>query len=273
MRKPRHTIQFRLTKVTPRMARGWLETVNTHNRKLREGWVSQLSRDMINGNWEPTHQGIAFDENGVLQDGQHRLAAAVKANRPVWMYVARNASSEMAFIDLGAKRSQADILTLAGESGKVTNFDVATLRAMLRGNRSFLPPMTPAETKEALNAHCDAIDFAIKKMGSSGRVRGITTGTTRAVVARAYYSTDHDKLGEFSQKLMGATWSGNGDMPIRLLWTYLVNQGSTRGGNDLRDRYGKTERALHAFLNNEQITKLYGSTSELFPLPEEIKTQ
>jgi hypothetical protein len=33
--------------------------------------------------------------------------------------------------------------------------------------------------------------------------------------------------------------------------------------------YGKTERALSAFLLDEKITTLYAATSELFPLPIE----
>jgi hypothetical protein len=34
-----------------------------------------------------THQGIALDTDGVLIDGQHRLAAAVEADQPVDMLV------------------------------------------------------------------------------------------------------------------------------------------------------------------------------------------
>jgi hypothetical protein len=34
-----------------------------------------------------THQGIAFDTQGVLVDGQHRLAAIIEADRPVELTV------------------------------------------------------------------------------------------------------------------------------------------------------------------------------------------
>ena len=46
-----------------------------------------------------THQGIAFDENGVLQDGQHRLCAIVSANKPVDMMVTSGLSPDNFFND------------------------------------------------------------------------------------------------------------------------------------------------------------------------------
>ena len=45
-----------------------------------------------------------------------------------------------------------------------------------------------------------------------------------------------------------------------------------RGRPEVRERYGKTERALQAYLAGEQLGKLYAATTELFPLPEDRAT-
>ncbi|MCA3007919.1 MAG: hypothetical protein INH34_06100 [Phycisphaerales bacterium] len=60
--------------VTPEMAVEWLRR-NTNNRRVVWGHVAALRKAMKAGEWTMTHQGIAFDEDGVILDGQHRLLA------------------------------------------------------------------------------------------------------------------------------------------------------------------------------------------------------
>jgi hypothetical protein len=66
-------------KIDRQTARDWLDYRNdrsiTHNRKLSPVVVQRYADDMRRGNWDLTHQGIAFDTEGWLIDGQHRLAA------------------------------------------------------------------------------------------------------------------------------------------------------------------------------------------------------
>jgi len=65
--------------ITPDLAAMWLKTSNKANRSIGERHVDKLANDMISGKWRTTHQGIAFYEDGVLADGQHRLAAIIKS--------------------------------------------------------------------------------------------------------------------------------------------------------------------------------------------------
>jgi hypothetical protein len=62
--------------------------------------------------------GIAFDTNGVLVDGQHRLAAIVEADLPVELTVFTEVG-QGAFdvLDTGKRRNAADILAIEGENG------------------------------------------------------------------------------------------------------------------------------------------------------------
>ncbi|MEX5590866.1 hypothetical protein, partial [Pseudomonas urmiensis] len=72
--------------VTPDMARKYLEC-NNGSRPVRKQWVAELARRIRDGEWRQTHQGIAFDSDGNVLDGQHRLMAIVLANLPVSIMV------------------------------------------------------------------------------------------------------------------------------------------------------------------------------------------
>ena len=118
--------------VTPELAQEWLLT-NTLNRPLSKGTVTQLARAIERGEWKLTHQGIAFDEQGRLVDGQHRLKAVVKAGTSVDMLVAHGVPrSAFTVMDTGRKRTGRDALALAGEAHSVH------LAAALRGLQLYL---------------------------------------------------------------------------------------------------------------------------------------
>jgi len=72
-------LRSKLQTVTPKKAAEWLEA-NTANRPISTSVVRGFAEAMRRGEWVVTHQGIAFDVNGVLIDGQHRLAAIVEAD-------------------------------------------------------------------------------------------------------------------------------------------------------------------------------------------------
>jgi hypothetical protein len=65
--------------ITPEIATEILEKRNPRNRTISEGTVSAYATDMRNKRWTLTHQGLAFDENGDLIDGQHRLWACFQS--------------------------------------------------------------------------------------------------------------------------------------------------------------------------------------------------
>lgn len=75
--------------ITPEMASKWIESSKGNPRWARDGKiadqkrVSQIAEDIKSGNWNPGNNSIAFDEEGVLVDGHHRLCAIVKAGIPV----------------------------------------------------------------------------------------------------------------------------------------------------------------------------------------------
>ncbi len=258
--------------VSPEIAAAWLTECNTHNRKVVDAHVDRLAREMKAGRWRLTHQGIAFSTNRVLLDGQHRLWAVIMSEATVPMRVFFNEPAEsLAAIDSIRPRTNDEIISLAGTIGTVSKSELATLRAMLVGLGSYIR-MTPGEEAEVLARDRRAVHFA-NEILPTARFRGVATAVTRGVLARAYYSADPRKLRHFADVLQSGIATGEDDQPITLLFKFLIEAAHTRRGRpEVRERYGKTERALSAYLEGKQLGKLYAATTELFPLPEDRAT-
>ena len=102
----------RIELITPERALDLLK-VNTDNRPLRDLYVRSLAQMMSGGEWQTTHQGIAIREDGVLADGQNRLAAIVASGRPQWMRVTYGLSfAACQVIDRGRLRSIPDLMRI-----------------------------------------------------------------------------------------------------------------------------------------------------------------
>lgn len=101
--------------VTPDKAREILTKQNTRNRSIRQTQVKKLATDILEGRWKLTSQAISIDIDGVLIDGQHRLAAVVQAGKTVQMLFATDCEPDtFDVIDTGLGRTAADVVGLAG---------------------------------------------------------------------------------------------------------------------------------------------------------------
>ena len=83
-------MRAKIETITPAQALEILERHNPRNRSVSEKTVQSYAIDMKNGRWTLTHQGIALDVNGDLQDGQHRLWAVVFSDTPCKFWVFRD---------------------------------------------------------------------------------------------------------------------------------------------------------------------------------------
>jgi hypothetical protein len=102
--------RVRLELITPERARQ-LMALNTDNRPLRDIYTRTLATMMKASEWHLTHQGIAIREDGVLADGQHRLAAIIASGVPQWVYVTYDLTLAAAkAIDRGRIKSIPDLM-------------------------------------------------------------------------------------------------------------------------------------------------------------------
>lgn len=100
--------------ITPAKAREYLKQNTNNYRRMSRSTVRSYAEDIKNGRWELNGETIVFGKNGILKDGQHRLAAIVLANKPVDILVVRGVENEVDKIDIGKKRTDVDILNAEG---------------------------------------------------------------------------------------------------------------------------------------------------------------
>lgn len=93
--------------VTPAMAKSWLEHRNLErNRRYSTAIEAKYAAEMRAGLWKTTHQGIAFDWDGFLLDGQHRLGAIVRIDQSVQLDVRVGCDpNTFDVLDVGHKRA------------------------------------------------------------------------------------------------------------------------------------------------------------------------
>jgi hypothetical protein len=90
------------------------------NRKVGFSVVQYYARQMRNGDWKETGQGLIFDEHGVLMDGQHRLWACLYSGVPFTTFVLTGVKAIprlFAYLDNSKPRNPATALQTAGFNG------------------------------------------------------------------------------------------------------------------------------------------------------------
>jgi hypothetical protein len=265
-------MQTSLMHITPEMAVRWLEG-NVRNRKLDQSHVDRLAADMRAGRWKVTHQGIAFSNDGVLADGQHRLWAIMLSNCTVPMMVSFNVPSDcIEYVDGGKARTSADRMNICGKFAQgVNNLELSTLRTMVRGF-STIRRFNFSDELQLMLKHKQAIDFACRNLCST-RIKGVSSAISRAVIARAWYSADVNKLIRFCEVLKTGIIADQKESVIVLLRDSITIADVSHKTGNIRAQYGRTERALRAFLNGESLSRIYPVSEELFPLPDERKKE
>lgn len=154
----KNSIEISFEKVTPEMADNWLATNVDKQRKLNKSTVRQYVSQMKKGIWSAdTGEAIKFSKQGLI-DGQHRLHAVIEYGSPVILMIMRNINDELiAKMDVGKKRSLADIFKVRGmEPPKgITESMLASIINGLYVSKEFM-------SKARKDTNSERIDSAIK---------------------------------------------------------------------------------------------------------------
>lgn len=180
--------------VDPATAKRWLEN-NFRNRKVSDEVVLAYARDMTNGVWVPTHQGIAFNDRDELIDGQHRLRAIVLSGKTLRMMVTFGLPSDiegqemttMDAVDRGRTRSVADQLQIQHglKNGSVIAAVTASLGTICYGHRT--RRLSVGQTLDILRAFEHPVQFVITHRSKE---HGLKTAGCLAAFAFAIASED-----------------------------------------------------------------------------------
>jgi hypothetical protein len=238
-----------LVKITPDMARNMLGS-NPVNRNISERSVSDLAKIMVNNDWQITHQGIAFYEDGTLADGQHRLSAVIKANIPVYMMITRGLAKESAMtIDSGRKRSLIDGIKISGAAPWMEAKHVNLVPIITHPKR-----LTDMQKVDFLIGMKPYVEFATACFVSNRRF--LTGSIIHAALAMAaYHGEDYNKLKRFAQVFFDGIMSDPNEKVIILVREYFLSH--TNGGDsDKHEKYLKLQRAIQAYCGGENVKRL-----------------
>lgn len=254
--------------VTPSQAALWLKSNSDRNRNLSKRKVAQYARDMLAGRWKLTHQGLGFDVDGQLIDGQHRLAAIVSAEVTIEMMVATGLSKDAyGHVDVGYTRSVADTITAMGRHKDVKRLKtvISMARYCDNGHRRALVDKTMSADAHAeqIDAHHDALTFANDFTTPFTQRRGMASGPVLGAIAAAFYFEDHLILAQFRDELLtGLTVN---PMIVKFREHLREPGGAASGGGNSRvDLYWMTQRVIKAFCDGENLTKFYQPTAPVY---------
>jgi len=111
------TPTFEVVTMTPQWASQLLGQTKQKNRKFKRRHLERLTSTIQSGNWYITAQGIALDNQNNILDGQHRLAAVVRAEKPIQIMLGRNLDPAIFnVVDTGATRTAGDALDILGSN-------------------------------------------------------------------------------------------------------------------------------------------------------------
>lgn len=251
--------------ITPAMARDWLESRNTNNRNLARSKVDQYASDMRNGNWRASHQGIAFYEDGILADGQHRLKACAETGINLESFVTFGLSREAGTgIDSHRARKMDDQIKIAGMSDWIGKEELAIVKLAARCLNH--KNLSTHDAVAYCEAHKDAITVARSCIGR--KVRNITTAPVMLAMACAYAQVGGDAIRNFAKVLTSGVMDGRCDIAAIRLREKLLLDGSKFAHSDTArmELVKLTMRAIKAFANGEEIAKLFMPQAYLYPV-------
>lgn len=194
--------------MTPKMAEAWLKKNHPDNRQINPKTVASIAADIEDGNWRVTHQGVCFNADGYLIDGQHRLMAVVSSRTAIDIVVATNPDGQLTDpIDRNRARS---LSMLTG----LNNKQIAAAKVLLGFEQGFqyANPLSPAQALEAFGRHQAAYD-SLEFPGKDKLFGGVLAALIWAA------PVDTARVREFGHKVSTGEMIKKGDPPFALrLW-------------------------------------------------------
>lgn len=110
-------LKAKVETITPEIAKEYLKKNTANYRKittLSRYKIEQYAEAMKAGKWQLNGEAITFGKDGVLKNGQHRLAAIILAGVPVKILVVYDVEDNVDIYDRGKNRTDMDIARARG---------------------------------------------------------------------------------------------------------------------------------------------------------------
>lgn len=248
-----------LTTITPETAAEMLKG-NDGNRRVRTTHVRELTAAIRAGEWVATWDAIAFDERGMLINGQHRLLACVEAAIPITSYVVRGMPHRVVYEagDTGYRRTRADMSEIGDR--KVSE----TLDYAMSGGDT-TSRVTPTQLRDAFQRHGSEV---VEVNGWFSRAaRCLSAAPIRGAWLNAMMCTHRGSdLSRLAHVLYcPADVAAPGDRTIARLNALLLRGRLPRGAAGKREVYLRAAGALSHALSSRDVMIVYAASKNPFP--------
>lgn len=109
-----HGLSCQVFEITPSVAKSWMENNSGNFRKMDPSRVSAYAMDVAAGLWDLNGETIVFGADGQLKNGQHRLAAVIKADKSILSLVVWGTTCDAKHIDRGKPRTVGQWISHSG---------------------------------------------------------------------------------------------------------------------------------------------------------------
>lgn len=267
-------IQAELVEVTPALAAEWLER-NVDNRKISAQVVTHYANAMRRGEWNVGTDGIGFDQNGDLIQGQHRLNSVILSGVTVTMLVVRGLPrSSQDTMDSGRRRTLQQQLARYGykDSAAIAstlNFVYRLVNGYDVRHNNY--NITTPQALQILEAHPDFVD----SVGYGQRIRHKMLGYSSTAVSGLHFLWSQynreDTTAFFDAVVNGANLS---ETDIRYILKHALDKDvagnrARRQAVDARRHSALIIKAFNAWREDRLLTRLLwkttGKMAEEFP--------
>jgi hypothetical protein len=258
-----------LVDITPDMATDWLETRQfSGNRKASRAKVDRHAAEMKAGRWLTTHQGIAFDTDGRLIDGRHRLMAVAASGLTIRMWVFPEQTRDtFDVIDTGYARAASQFLpsvapTLAAGAVRYIAAAVDREYGGIYRNKMLL--------HEVLEVHRQwpELESWAAKVNGSRSVAGIPPSPLLAVVAMGERGGVREiVIREFLDGLRSGAIGDAHDPRLILRNRFIKDHKGLAGSRNRNHVYALIVKCFNAFALDERPKKVMYSEGDHIPLP------
>lgn len=261
-------METKIMRVTPAMAERWL-TKNEHNRQVVDAKVREYANAMQRGEWQLTHQGIAFDADGNVLDGQHRLWAILESGCTVKLAVSTKLESSVKHvIDTGRKRVASDVLYMQGEKDSIVL--AAALRTLhayhVGGARPTKASISHAQVLELLE-----LNPQLRDVTQDGRnvAKALNMSPSIATAGAYLVHTDPEYRAWHDGLVHGVgLWEGDPRRALQVVLTNALRLRRKRPSDWQLALYGK---AWLAFKAHKRLRQLMWRDDEPMPVFGHVK--
>ena len=247
--------------ITPDIAREYLKQ-NLKNRNVRQKKVREYASDIKAGKWAASPQPIAFYENGILADGQHRLLAVIEANTPATFYVTYDVPNDCTIFDRGISRTPADTMKLSNISSPVsTTNGVAIVNFLFSPSGSF--KVSDSVMVDFVNEYEDLLITTLSLTNSRHKSNQCRKSPVMAAVFCALYcGMSEDGLKKFIAAVNDGFVDKSEQYAAIVLRNYIIQTYAGATHAERKFLFVVTTNAIRDFANGKPRKRIYPSDAK-----------